>query len=315
MGTQRRLWRQYLREHQVGTLITLALAVAGVFIFAGYWWKWDWTGFYAQSIPNGSLAPKTLWDWMHLFIIPAVLALGAYMLNQAQQARTDRAAAAEKQRDREAAEARAKLESESREDTQHETALQTYIDKMSELLLHENLRNSAEEDKKRKIARVRTLTILRRLDAARNRTLLDFLFESDLLRRTADRDIIELQHANLSQVELEGADLHEAKLQGANLFNADLHEAKLQGAKLQGANLWVANLTGADLHGADLHGADLRGADLRGANLSGATLNGAVLREAKYNRGIIHEGMYKMQPTQWPQGFNLDSSGMLCVDC
>src|SRR6266566_3327964 len=51
-------------------------------------------------------------------------------------------------------------------DNQRETALQAYIDTMSELLLHEKLRDSAEEDEVRKIAHVRTLTILPRLNTS-----------------------------------------------------------------------------------------------------------------------------------------------------
>ena len=63
-------------------------------------------------------------------------------------------------------------------DNQHETALQAYIDKMSELLLEKNLRNSAKEDEVSKIARVRTLTILPLLDGNRKSSLLKFLYET-----------------------------------------------------------------------------------------------------------------------------------------
>ena len=63
-------------------------------------------------------------------------------------------------------------------DNQRETALQAYIDKMSELLLHEKLRDSAKEDEVRNIARVRTLTILPLLDGNRKSSLLKFLYET-----------------------------------------------------------------------------------------------------------------------------------------
>src|SRR3712207_3068093 len=43
-------------------------------IIDGYRYKWQWTG----------LSKKTLWDWMQLLIIPIVLAIGAFALNQLQ---------------------------------------------------------------------------------------------------------------------------------------------------------------------------------------------------------------------------------------
>ena len=63
-------------------------------------------------------------------------------------------------------------------DNQRETAFQAYIDKMSELLLHEKLRDSTEEDEVRNVARVRTLTVLPRLDGKRKGSVLQFLYES-----------------------------------------------------------------------------------------------------------------------------------------
>ena len=62
-----------------------------------------------------------------------------------------------------------------KKDNQRETALQTYIDKMSELLLEKHLRTSQPEEEVRKIARVRTLTVLRGLDANRKGSVLQFL--------------------------------------------------------------------------------------------------------------------------------------------
>jgi hypothetical protein len=52
-------------------------------------------------------------------------------------------------------------------DNQRDTALQAYIDKMSELLLDKKLRESAEDDEVRLIATVRTRAVLARLDDER----------------------------------------------------------------------------------------------------------------------------------------------------
>ena len=117
---------------------------------------------------------------------------------------------------------------------------------------------------------------------------------------------VDLQEADLSQANLQGAKLREANLQNANLIYANLQGASLRQANLQQANLWCANLQGvfsvsanlqtanlifANLQGADLYEANLqetslgranlRGASLFRANLQGASLSGANLQGAK----------------------------------
>ncbi len=130
-------------------------------------------------------------------------------------------------------------------DNQRETALQAYIDKMSELLLHEKLRGSAKDDEVRKIARVRTLTVLPRLDAIRKASVLQFLYEADLINE--DKPIVDLAGADLR-----GAHLSFADLEDASPRNADLSEALLNGANLKNTDLTEARLLRADLSGANL---------------------------------------------------------------
>ncbi len=131
----------------------------------------------------------------------------------------------------------------------------------------------------------------------------------------AERQAVDLRHADLRGASLRHAHLHGALLEGANLAGADLAGANLQAvdlcgatlqetllegadlreavlrfvqgprsvledAKLQGADLWGAHLEGADLSRADLQGATLEEADLRGADLAGVDFRGAVLKRA-----------------------------------
>ncbi len=77
----------------------------------------------------------------------------------------------------------------------------------------------------RKIARVRTLTVLPRLNGRRKRSVLQFLNESGLIDK--DKRIVDLTGAGLS-----GANLLEANLLGANLSGANLRGAELGGANL-----------------------------------------------------------------------------------
>jgi len=176
------------------------------------------------------------------------------------------------------------------QDNQREAALQAYIDHTSKLLLAKNLRHSTEDEEVRKIARVRTLTVLRRLDAERKGSVLQFLHESTLLGKegpSIDLTGADLSRAHLSRADLSGANLSHANLSRANLSGADLSEAILSEAILTRANLSGTNLSGTNLSEADLMRANLRGADLIGANLNDADLSGAFLIGAILTRANL----------------------------
>jgi hypothetical protein len=240
-----RSWWQKIKLHPFIVMgIVVALFAIIAFILAVHMFGWDWTGFMGgeskittTSTPNGTttakeLQPgKTLWDWLGLLAalaIPLVVGLGAAWFTAQQGKVSDR----------------------ENTDNQRETTLQGYIDKMSELLLHEKLRISEEEHEVRKIARVRTLTILPRLDANRKRSVLQFLQESGLIEK--DNCIIDLTGADLRGAKLIFAGLRGAKLSGTDLRNADLRYANLSEANLHGADLRYAKLDGADLSGTEL---------------------------------------------------------------
>lgn len=255
---------------------------------------------------------KSLWDWLDLFIIPLVLALGALWFN-ARSSQTEREIASERNQ---------------------EAALQNYLDKMTELLLEKGLRTSAPEDEVRTVARTRTLTVLRGLEKERKTAVAQFLLESGLIRVQEQQgkdatSVISLQGADLRGVRLHGVILRGVNLRGANLSKATLREihldeANLRGTDLSGADLFAANLYGADLPranlrganlygtdlrgaalgGADLHGARLVGANLRGANLGGADLRGATLGGANLPGAILPNG------DTWHAGYDLSRFGV-----
>ncbi len=151
MGARFRSWWQTIIEHPYVTgIIVILVLVFVVFIFLAYRFGWDWTGFnsgtsqititstskvnYTATISQPS---KSLWDWLGLlavFAIPAVVGFGAAWFT-ARQNHDIQIARAQHENDR-----RLALEN------QRETMLQTYLDKMSELLLQENLRKSQRGD-------------------------------------------------------------------------------------------------------------------------------------------------------------------------
>jgi uncharacterized protein YjbI with pentapeptide repeats len=296
----RSFWQKVKKplEITVLSIFVVGLIALIVLVILGTIFQWNWTGFGLDTTDPKQHA-KTLWDWLQLLIIPAVLAIGGYVFNLTAS-----------RNEQQSTQLRDQTEREITADNQQEAALQTYIDKVSELLLEKQLRESAQDDEVRNIARVRTLTVLPRLDSARKRSILQFLYESGLLKK--EKCILDLTGADLSGTNLRLADLREADLTGAILKEADLRgcdlsEAILKETDLSGANLWHVYLRGvdlseanlssanlvyvhfreADLAGANLSKADLREADLREADLTGASLKNAELKDANFTGAIL----------------------------
>lgn len=282
-----RAWWQQIKKHQVLSIgITLiVLIVLGVSIVLTVS---NGAGFEAYSttttskLTSGTAKPvvsstvmnqpgKTLWDLLQLLIIPVVLAVGGFAINFTVSRSEQRAVS---QRD--------KTDRAITEDNQREAALQGYIDKMSELLLEKNLRESNSEDEVRTIARVRTLTALYRFGGKRKGSVLQFLHESKLIDQ--DKSIVSLEGANLRRVDLLYFDLT-----GASLYKADLFGADLTGCILKKSNLIEANLSEAKLSKTDLSGASLYQAKLCEADLTKAILAGTMLSKADLSRAILFE--------------------------
>jgi uncharacterized protein YjbI with pentapeptide repeats len=250
-----------------------------IIVVCGYLFEWKWTG----------LPKRTLWDWMGLLIIPAVIAGAGLWFNQQQRARELQIAAQRERVDRQLAEL-----------DRQDAIMQSYLDQIGQLLLDKDrpLRQSEGRSEMRVLARARTLTALSQLhDGDLKGEVMRFLLEADLItgsREEKRAPVISLQEADLEGVYLEMYDwsgifligaylkdadisvcgLRDAALAGALLMNADLRESTIDRADLNGANIRGALLGGASLRGALLFGADLTDADLTGADLTSADLTG-----------------------------------------
>ena len=183
--------------------------VAGLVAFGAWLFKGLlWTGFGEQ----------TLWNWMEIFVIPTIIGAGGYLYSRNRKEAEDHAEALRG----------------------YEAGMQSYLDRMSGLLLGNDLRESVPGDSVRDVARAHTLTALKSLDGLHKGLVVRFLYESRLITR--DAMIISLEGMDLAGVELESADLHNANLRGidatgANLAEADLSDAVLSHARLDGAVL------------------------------------------------------------------------------
>ena len=221
------LWQKAKKPLEVVFIIVVCLSVVvlAVKVVQAY--------IFQVNVPG--LSGKNLWDWLQIIFIPAVLTIGAIWYT-----------------------ARQNHDLQITLDNQRETALQTYLDKMSDLLLHENLRQSKRGDDVRNMAHARTLTALPKLDPNRKGSILLFLVESGLIDRdewVIDMSYADLRGVNLSQamkldsISLDGANLQGANLSGAELTRVNFHGVNLQHANLSGPNLWDADLTKANLKG------------------------------------------------------------------
>lgn len=175
-----------------------------------------WTGVvdtgFGEYVPDPAVKPdpvraKTLWDWMDLLLVPLLLALGAWLLNPSARAR-----------EHEAEERRIEEQRWIELDRSRGAALQTYLDRMTELIT-DGLLESKPDEAKRSIARARTVTMLRQLDGQRRDLLLRFLREAGLMEKEA---VATLQRADLSKADLSRVDLSQAELEGINLSQANL---------------------------------------------------------------------------------------------
>lgn len=229
---------------------------------------------------------KTLWDLLDLLIIPLVLALGAFGLNQSAR-----------KVELEIANNRDEIERQGRKEQENETALQNYLDKMSQLILERGLTKSLPDDPIRDVARSRTLTVLRVLDGSRKGLLLRFLYEAELINKSsilidlrgadlsgADLSKANLYNANLVEVVFKDANLEQAILEGANLSNSNFEMANLRKASLRWANLSETNLMYANLHQTSVTSANF---DL--ANLSNATFTNASIIQSKFSDANLHK--------------------------
>ena len=201
----------------------------------------------------------------------------------------------------------------------------SYFDAMSELMFDRKLLTSEAEDPVRDVARARTLVGLLAVGTERQRDVIRFLYEADVIKpENSENRIVDLTKANLtdahlnrmplSGIDLRGANLSDgldvdtlgATLKAAGLQNAYLGDANLARADLEDANLESANLTdGLDVN--NTRGAILKAADLQNANLKYADLTEANLTEAKgVTQQELEEQTQKLEGAIMPDGSRHD---------
>src|SRR3954447_19843647 len=126
-----------------------------------------------KKAPDEEVQPaKTLWDWLQLLIVPAILVAVTFAWS-ATQTRSDN-----RREDRRLAADRTGAERVRQDKTPND-----YIRQVSDLMLNKKLLSSRPDDSVRSVARTLTLTTLRRLDGARKGEVVRFLHEARLIAR------------------------------------------------------------------------------------------------------------------------------------
>ena len=178
MSTQQQAKQKKWRVLWIAFLVIILISFV-ITIIGGYAFNWTWTGF----------SDNKLWEWLNLLILPVTLVLGANLISMQQNRRGLREGEAQHQNDLQIA-----------EDNRQEETLDTYIDQVMQLLLEKNLRASVPGSDIREVARIHTLTALRRLNTTRQRILLQFLDEAGLINQ--DNPLINLSGIDLSGIQL-----------------------------------------------------------------------------------------------------------------
>lgn len=299
-------WRSLLRRALwFAWYVVLAILglVISAFIVVAVWnavvpaqhiaWPY-WTGFEPYTpppgVPEGYQREKTLYDWLQLLIIPVVLAIAGFWYNRTEKRIEQKIATDRAVNDQKLADERAANDRTIAEEQRQDTMLQAYFDRIEALLLPpHNLRESLVGSPVRDMARVRTLTAFRQLDATRRNVLLRFLRDARLVAKDGDTSIIDFRKADLSGVDLRETNLSQLDLSNVNLTGAKLQRAQMRGTRLHEAILTEAQLQGTELRDARLHAANLYKAQMDEANLFRAQLQKAMLREVQLRKATLLE--------------------------
>lgn len=132
----------------------------------GDWGRW--TGLHDYSDPTGEFhRGKTVWDWTQLLIIPGALLAIGYLIEEKRNTRDHELAQLRATDEARTALARATTEASLAQDRIQQTALETYLDRMTTLMLEYGLPERSHQADVQGVARAQTLATLRILSEPR----------------------------------------------------------------------------------------------------------------------------------------------------
>ncbi len=266
-----------------GFWVVLLAAVLGYLIWLGY--RPDasrYTGFGHTPIPdpNTTATGKFLWDWLQLLIFPLVVAGLGTAVSLIQK----------------------NTEQKISSDKDNETALESFMDSLFKLALENNL--AEIEPPVRLFLETKVHNLARRLDGYRKGLLLQFLYKTELTRRSSP--LISLENADFARADLKSmilvdqdftgislaqADMTDGIFYGSDFYFADLTGARLVDAKINDSNLTAATLDAVSAQTVRLERSRLATASLREAHLEQANLTSTDLSRANLEQAHLHEAV------------------------
>lgn len=211
-----------------------------------------------------SLKNKTLWDWMGLLIVPMVLLIGGYFLNQSQITQQNNIEEARITRQIDLDDKRIAEQRRIEDERNYINILNNYRRSITDLMINGGLNDAGYNVASVKTASALTASTAPQLDGERKGQLIIFLFKAHLIMSDNPR-------VNLAKVDLSKA----------ILTDADLQKIDLRNARLTQVNFTRTNLTDAVLRGADLTDVDFTDAILSGVKLTDTQRVQASLQQGK----------------------------------
>lgn len=282
---------RYLYLFIVPVLLLLLIAVPIYFLFR---FLHD-GGFEFSKWPSWGLFGQSLWSWMELLVIPAVLAIGGLLFNRS-----------ERKAKQDFEEQRAGVDQAIAKDQQREAALQAFFDYLTEQVLPGKLRESQSGSEQRGMARVRTLAVLRQLDGTRKGLLLQFLYQAKLINH--DDPIIDLKGADFDHLHIEGSEFQNIDLSGVTLEDADLismrfHNSSLRNINFSGTNIAFSYFSYCDLSYASFPKSLIESTQFYETDLSGAKFKDYLEESAVVRKSKMINVKYD-DNTKWIKDFN-----------
>lgn len=214
----------------------------GTILFIRLGYIWGWTGFNYRLEVKDQVSGKYLWDWLDLLVVPTVLAGLGLLFNYTQRKNELEISEKERRKDRDIAQQSVEVQQAIETDRLRENILQTYFDRMAELIIGINNTNrQGEVIGLINVGRARTLTILRQLDPERKGFVVRFLAEAKLIE--AASPVIKLNGCDLSDIRLERFTLPNINLSGADLSSAQIFSTNLIGSDLSNTRIANANFS------------------------------------------------------------------------
>jgi uncharacterized protein YjbI with pentapeptide repeats len=236
-------------------LFTLfALSIGGMIYFVLFPERAPaWSGFSTRTLPPNTEGPKTLWNLLDLFLIPLILALGAWYLGNIEKQNEKEREAEKNQRDN----------------------VSKFLELMTALLLEKKLNDNQASSDVKSVARAQSLRLFRESDNSRKGIVLQFLYETALISKNPK---IDLNGANLRTASLDGIVLNSAELSGAYFCDCRLKNAQLVATEFRGSDFREAQISNCNVDEANFEYADFREAKVDNCDFTKSNLDGADFR-------------------------------------